>query len=282
MKKIIVTLLLLACAAMNAQDFVYDKAYFECENKWVAMPQNVADSTYTAAFLYLDREAGFSLRLQGNLRKEKNGRWRYTALDRKSATIYRIPQDFAKLALIPPDIIAAAGMAEIPDWVWDYREGEEDAAQLIQRGYHYNHAGASKFAIPLLLKAYSQEPDAGQLAFELGYAYNATHQFAEAERVLAKALKKMPQDPMLLRELGYAYAQLLKTDDAEKVYRTGISFSKVPDQQAEMAFNMMGAYFRAGNKKKFVEWSDIMKKYAEPGSIFLKYYLQMEKELDRK
>lgn len=283
MKTKVLLIALLAFISAKAQtEPLFDKDYFRCENQWVLLPKKATDTAYTTAYLYLDRDAGFSMRLQGSLYKGKSGLWKYSPYDRKSSVIFRIPQEFDRVAVMNPQTLADAGLPTAPDWIWNYREGEDDAPQLVRRGYYYNHVGASDIALPLLEKAYKEDPETEQLMFELSYAYNALDKFDDAIRVLLPAVKKAPKEPLLLRELGYAYAQQLKTTDAEAVYKKGIACSRQPDQQAEMAFNMVGAYFKTGDKKKFAEWGDIMKKYAAKDSAFLAYYTMFEKELNKK
>lgn len=279
----VLLLALFAVIAATAQtEPLFDKEYYRCENQWVLLPKKAADTAYTTAYLYLDRDAGFSLRLQGSLYKDRGGIWRYSAYDRKSATIFRIPAEFTNVAVMDLQTLAAAGLPTAPDWIWNYREGEDDAPQLVRRGYFYNHVGASDIALPLLEKAYKEDPETEQLMFELSYAYNALGKFDDAISLLLPAVKKTPKEPMLLRELGYAYAQQLKMDDAEAVYKKGIACSTKPDQQAEMAFNMVGAYFKKGNKEKFAEWGGILKKYAEKDSVFISYYMLFEEALNKK
>lgn len=282
-KKITLFVFLIVSLMLHAQDDIlkFDKDYYKCENKWIALPKKEKDSTFMYAFVYLDRSAGFTLSYEGDFLIGQEGKFKSFPKSRDSRIIYRIPDNYALLAIIPDDKIAEMGLPMQPDWLPIYREGENKTEELIRRGYHFNHVGGSDVAIPVLLKAYTKEPHAKGLEFELSYAYNATGQPEKAIEVLDKALKNDPNNFMFLRELGYAYMLLNKPEEAIRIYEKGISLSDDKFQQSEMALNAAGIYYRSKNREKFEEWAKKVKKYADKDSGYYKNILIMESNFDK-
>lgn len=247
-------------------DFVFDQEYYQCENKWVVFPKDEESNTHMTGVVYLDRGAGFTFSYEGDILQE-NGEYIFTPKSKESRIIYRIPIRYGKLARLPEAMMVKMNIPNEPEWLHIYRNGEDETEELIVRGYHFNHVGGSEFAIPILLQAYLRDPHAKNLEFELSYAYNATKQYAEAINILERALKNAPDDYMFHRELGYAFKGLGKIQEAEKIYKKGISLSTNKVQQAEMAFNMAGAYYYTKNKLKFNEWAMVVRQYAAEDSI---------------
>ena len=268
-----------ACAAKD--DLVFDKRYFECENQWIVLPKQESEQEYMVCYLYLDRSAGFTLKLQGDLTISPEGKYIFEANDESKNMIFRIPQDYVLVAILPEARRTEMNIPAQPDWVKIYREGEDDTDQLIRRGWHFNHVGASGLALSPLLKAYKRDAHAEGLEFELAYAYNAEGKFDKAIEVLNKALKKDPKNYMFFRELGYAYLHIEKVTDAEKTYKKGISLSDNRVEQSEMAFNMAGHYFKTKNKKKFDEWAAEFHKYADKDMVYYEYLEKMQEQFGK-
>ncbi|OYQ33950.1 hypothetical protein CHU92_12370 [Flavobacterium cyanobacteriorum] len=227
-------------------------------------------------FIYLDRTSGFTFSYEGKFHI-KEGKERVLVSSGLSGTTkYRLDRNTIRLQIMPESIRKILKLPVEPDWLHVYRKGEEELEALIRRGFHYNHVGGSELAIPILLKAYAKDPHAETLEFELSYAYNATEQYDKAVEVLNKAIKHDPKNFWFLRELGYAYLHLDKIDEAEKTYKKGIAMTDNTMQQAEMAFNTAGMYYRLKNRKKFDEWLAVARKYAEKDSPYYKPLEDME------
>ncbi|MEL1242655.1 hypothetical protein AAEO56_00160 [Flavobacterium sp. DGU11] len=283
MKKIV---LLLCCItalhSINAQESLlqFDKKYYECENKWVALPLTEKDTAYMIGVVYLDEQAGFTFGYEGKMTITDKYR-SHIESPRTNRMIYRIPEEYTQMAIIPDAKVQEMNLPTEPDWLPIYRKGEDEVQSQVKRGFHFNHIGGSLQAIPILLKAYAKEPHAEGLEFELAYAYNAIEQPAKAIEVLEKAIKNDPKNYMFYRELGYSYILADKFGDAEKTYKKGIAMSDNAYQQAEMAFNMAGAYYRLKDKKKFDEWVAITRKYAKEDTIYFKNLLLLESKFDK-
>lgn len=282
MKKI--TLLLLAIISFSgfAQDKTYDTEYFRCENKWVLLPNKENDTINNFGFIYLDRSAGFTYDHGGSY-YIKDGKEMIVSIQPVTNRImHRLEPNTVRMQIMPDNIREQLKLPKEPVWLSTYREGEDDTDALVKRGWHFNHVGGSDIAIPLLEKAYLREPHAEGLEFELSYAYNAAERYDEAVKVLDKAIKNDPKNFWFLRELGYSYVHVDKLDQAEKTYKKGIAMSDNKVQQAEMAFNMAGAYYRKTNRKKFDEWLKVAKQYAEKDSPYYKPLEELEATFGKK
>ena len=258
----------------------FDKMFYESEDHWVAFPPKEGENKYMYGFIYLDNTAGYTFHFGGNFSVDAKGK--FTSDEKIAATrmIRRLEPNTMKMAIIPDAKLKELELPKIPDWLEIYKS-DETAETLTRKGYHLNHIGASKSAIPVLLKAYKMSPHEKGLEFELSYAYNATGEFQKAVEVLEKALKNNANDPMFYRELGYSFINLEKLVEAEKIYKIGISILKDDSQKAEMAFNMAGVYFRSKEKGKFEIWSKEVKKFADKNSQFIHYLNQMETEMNK-
>lgn len=282
MKKITILLFLLCVLRVFASEPVFDKQYYECENKWVVLPKKAEDKSYSVGVVYLDRVAGFTFMSLGNVIVDGNGKYLFTPFDITGIIIHRLPERCVALALIPADKIADMKLDTRMEWLDIYRNGENDVDQIVKRGWHFNHVGGSEQAIPILIEGYKKQPHYDGLEFELAYAYNATGKFSEAEKVLMTALKNDPKNYMFMRELGYAYINMEKIADAEKIYNKGISLSDSEHEQSEMAFNMTGVYFTKGDEGNFKKWLKIAKKYTKPGSAYEKPLAELEAKFVKK
>lgn len=265
--------------AYSQKDGLYfDKKYYECENKWVALPQKEGENKYIYGFVYLDGTAGYTFDVQGDF-TVNGGKFSKDNKQRESSLKYRIPKRYALLAILPDSALKQMGLPKEPDWLKIYKEGEDNTDRLLRKGFLLNDVEASAEALPVLLKAYAKDPHYKGLEFELAFAYNATGQYAKAIEVLKKALSADPENYRFYKELGYAYLQMQNATEAEKIYTRGISISKDDDQSGEMAFNMAGYYYGLKDKVNFAKWAATAKKYMKDTSPFKPYLEKMETEL---
>lgn len=282
MKQYLLLLALLCGAVLTAtaqkDGLYYNKPYYQCENKWVALPQKEGEQNYLYGFLYLDGTAGYTFDYQGNF-TVANGKFIKDDKPREASMKYRIEKGWPELAILPDEKVKEMGLPSEPDWLYIYREKENDVDRLHRKGFILNDIEASAEAIPVLLKAYAKEPHYEGVEFELAFAYNATEQYSKAIEVLKKAIAYNSKNYMFYRELGYSYVHSGNVAEAEKTYSKGIAMSTDNAQSAEMAFNMAGHYYRTKDKANFAKWHNVVKKYATADSPFLTYLAQMETEL---
>lgn len=267
--------------AQEKNSLVFDKPYSRCENKWVSLPKNKDNNEYSFGFVYIDRQGGFTLNVGGHFIIEANGRYTVTPLDKETNMIYRLSGDERLLAVIPEEKVKEMKLPLVPDWLHVYTEGENEPAALFRRGFIFNDVGASDLALTPLLTLYKTEPHYKGLEFELAFAYNALAKFTDAVTILNGAISHNPNEYMFYRELGYSYTQLKKTDEAEATYTKGIAMSADKAQQAEMAFNMAGAYYRLKNKAKFNQWKKVYDTYAGTNNFMDTNIQKMDEELKK-
>lgn len=262
--------------------FTFDKKYFEAVDTWAVFPKKEKDTTYIMAFIYIDEEAGFTMKYQSNILITPEGLKNKPVLDDNTNMIARLTPNTIDVAILTPQQVTALGLPEQPDWLKIYKQDAEKVSYLKNIGYHYNHVGASKLALIPLLKAYEKEPHYNGLEFELSYAYNAIGQFEKAITVLENAIHNNPNNYYFFRELGFSYKNLNRVEDAERIYKKGISISDNDFEKSEMAVNMAQTYFQLRNKTKFDEWAKLTRKYAEKDSRYAKFIDSFESNWDKK
>ncbi|MFK7747832.1 MAG: tetratricopeptide repeat protein [Kordia sp.] len=261
--------------------FKVDKNYYEAVDKWVVYPSEKEDKTVTLGFIYIDRQAGFTLNYEYDIELTLEGLKKGSSLDNTSLKV-RLTKDFGKVAILTPQQVKELGLPEQPDWLKIYKKDAKKVSYLTKIGYHYNHVGASKFALTPLLKAYEKEPHFAGLEFELSYAYNAIGEFEKAITILEKAIHNNPNNYFFFRELGFSYKNLKRVEDAERTYKKGISMSDNDFEKSEMAVNMAQTYFELRNRKKFDEWAKLTRKFAKKGARYAKFIDYFESNWDKK
>jgi tetratricopeptide (TPR) repeat protein len=280
----LITLLYLAVLQIAAQDtkespLKFDKAFYQCENRWVVLPKKAGETKYSMGYVYIDMQAGFTLQLEGSMYINQYGNYVHLLADTNYDAKIRYQPGMSKMAILPPEALIQMDLPDTPAWMYNYISSGNTVSDLVRRGYFYNHAGASAYALNPLEQAYKMDPAAKGLAFELAYAYNSLEDYDKAEMVLRAAIERNPANFFYYRELGFSLAHNGKIAEAEEVYRKGISLSKDSQQKAEMAINMAQAYFNEGNKNKFKEWAKITKKYSSRNSELYKYIRYMESKI---
>ncbi|MEM6348205.1 MAG: hypothetical protein AAF927_30265 [Bacteroidota bacterium] len=281
MKHLIFLLFPVICFAQEKQEseLVFDKVYYECEDKWVAFPKADADTSYVLGFIYLDESAGFTFNLEKRFEILESGEYLAQEKITEASVKIRLGPQTSPLAIIEADKLSELGLPAVPEWLKFYKEIEDTVSSLVRRGYHYNHVGASSIAIPILEKAYKKEPQAEGLEFELAYAYNATEKYEMAIRVLREAIRNDDKNYFFFRELGYALIRVGQVEKAEEVYLKGIALSDDDFQKSEMAINMVQAYYQLNDYKKLKKWAKLTRKYAEKDSQYLEYLKRFEKNI---
>lgn len=252
-----------------AQNIKFETKYYDAVDKWVAFSDQ-GDSVYMFGFIYIDRQAGFTLDYESRFRINNN-RLEKLPKEFESSIKARLSKDAAKVHVLTHEEVSQLGLAIEPEWLKHYKSSKNDASYFKSIGYHYNHVGASKNAIAPLLEGYAIDPHYEGLEFELAFAYNATKKYDSAIFILNKAIVNDSLNFWFFRELGYSYKNLGNLDKAEEIYTKGIGLSDMNQQKAEMAVNMAQVYFQTRNKVKFDKWADITKQYTERGSLFEKY-----------
>nr|WP_294941888.1 tetratricopeptide repeat protein [uncultured Mucilaginibacter sp.] len=226
----------------------FDKNYTRCERRWVVLTKADTAKAYGFGFIYIDEQAGFTYDLKGNLTIDDKGVYKADTTIFKGQSIkLRIPPNWQKVALLPPDKIKALNLQEEPYWIKKFYYNYTDTVKHNYRwGWIYNDLGESAIAITYLEPAYRINKYAKGVAFELGFAYNVVNRFSDAVGVLEQAVLNKPDDSFLYKELGYAYLHLNQYEKAIDTYKRGLdnfpAKDKVSDAKGELAINMAIAY----------------------------------------
>lgn len=259
----------------------FDKKYYEAVDKWVAFTSDKDDSEISINFIYIDQQAGFTMNYECDAVITSDGLKKEKTLDNTNLKI-RLTPNTGKVAILTPAQVKELALPEQPDWLKIYKRDAEKVSYLTRMGYHYNHVGASQFALKPLLKAYEKDPHFQGLEFELSYAYNALKQYEKAIPVLKKAIENNPENYYFFRELGFSYKNLNRIEDAEAIYQRGIILSDNNFEKSEMAVNMAQTYFELRNREKFDIWAKLTREYAEKGSRYAQYIDYFESKWDKK
>lgn len=254
----------------------FDTKFYHAEDKWVVFDKKEKQNTYALGFIYLDPQAGYTFNYEGELELKNNKLKRLPRLDSTSNIKVRLDRNTFPVYLLPDDQIKEFGLPAKPEWLNAYKENSDFIENRIQRASMMNGAGASEIALPILQKAYNEDPHYPGLEFELGYAYNATGSFYKAVIILNKAIENEPSNFWYYRELGFSLKHLENLPEAEKVYRKAIELTSDKIQIAEIAINMVQSYFHNRDKVNFDIWKKIVVENAEPDSQFMAYIQYFE------
>ncbi|MFC4818392.1 tetratricopeptide repeat protein [Flavobacterium sp. GCM10023249] len=280
MKPIIQAIVLFVITSTSAQNNIleFKNKIYTCENKWITYPLKDKETSYLLGYVYIDRQAGFTFHLEKRFTISNEGKFIPEAKDNVSRIIARISNFNTVCAVIPKEKFAELGITETPDFMKSYIRSNE-AEDLVSRGLHYNHIGASFMAIPLLEKAQKINPSTKGLLFELAYAYNDSENYKKAIELLHTGITEGETNPLLYKELIYALAkegQLVEAADAFT------KMKKIKDAQylEEAAYCIMQGYYVKKDAEKFEEWAkETMSLITSTESPILKNMDLMRKEL---
>jgi tetratricopeptide (TPR) repeat protein len=250
--------------------FIFNQRYTQCERKWVVMSKPDTAKKYTFGFIYLDDHAGFTFRVKGDFRIDKNGRYIVdTSAFANTSMLYRIARNWRKVALVPPAHFAELHIKAQPDWINTYYDYTDTLAHNFHWGFIYNDLDQCDTALVYLNKVYALQPHYKGLEFELIFAHNALNDYDGAIKIITAALEADAINPLLYRELGYAYMKEKNYFKAILAYKTGINLCAVDNQmdtKAEMAINLAEVYKSSGSDDDFKTWGKLAKSWANPGT----------------
>jgi tetratricopeptide (TPR) repeat protein len=277
MNKIILILLTSISFQLQAQvEFVFDKRFVECEDKWVAFQMN-DDSTHNFGFIYIDTEAGLTLNSEGTFKQNKNGSFEINKIKETNIKI-RLEPNNVKVAIIPNHIFQALEIEETPKWLKYYKTDINTVERQYRWGFIYNGWGECKKALPFLLKARTMNPDFKGLTVEIAYSYNCLKEYSKAIEILEKEITKKPKDAYINKEFIYS---VTKTNNIEKAiaqyYKSKKEIKKNP-YNAENCFNILQFYFKKNDKKNFKKWSKELAKWPVENDQIKKHVDLMKKE----
>ena len=282
MKKLLL-LVILACSTfmMNAQVVIrpdtvlsFTHRYYQCEGKWVVLPIKKIFDKYTFGFIYLDATAGLTFEFEGEFKIDAN--FKFTKVDNGPKT-YGLKQRLGKttnvlIALLPDDKIKELGLEVYPELLATYKIADP-VLHDVAMGKTLNANNECATALPYLEKAYSINPNAPGVEFELGYTYNGLGKFKDAIRILKVAVKHHPEDISIYKELGFAETYNGDFGAALVDYKTGIGL----DEKENFGYKVEMIYYIAMIYKdnfkdpdQFRLWGVKALKMAAPESFIFK------------
>jgi tetratricopeptide (TPR) repeat protein len=255
----------------------------DCENHWVALPPTPGEGSYGYGYVYLDPEAGFTLRWGGRFTLEAHEHYRKVSerFAGQERLIIRLGGQgvAAPLPNVAPLSDAARtqlGLPEKPGWMIFYEDTSDAVTRQVNRGRAYNAIGDPERALTYLEPAYQKKAQAKGLAFELTYAYNALQRFDQAITVLTSAVQRDPRDAYVCSELGFSYLHARKSQEAIAQYLHCLAISHDANvvRKSEMAFNLAQAYAHVGDKEQCQQWRAKAQEWAPQGSPLSGYFTQ--------
>lgn len=284
MKNLLFFLLLISTVAFSQENVLkFDKKLIECENKWVLLPKKEKDSTYGLGFFYIDRTAGFSIKLDKTLIL-KNGIINSIDSTQNSSISHRVSNGQYLVEIVSNKILEKFKIDKYPRFFeksYLPDNFENDSNDLVKRGYWYNALGRSDIALPLLEKAKLINNKTENLNFELAFAYNVTKQFEKSISLLHIGIKNEKNNFLLYKELIYALVENNQIAKAEIAFSNGIKI-KEKKYADESAYNIAYGYFKLKNKPKFEEWKKLVTSYStKTDSAILKQLDLLSKELNK-
>lgn len=238
----------------------FETDYIDAVDHWVVLPQKMPEPTCLIGYIFLDEIVGFTFVFQGVLEAENQENWKLI----NNATYYIIKRSLdsstPKVHLLSDEEKEQLSLPDKPLWLKLLDERQKTAEELVLLGYHYNKVRRSDLAAPILETAFSMNPAAKNLIFELSFAYNAIGAYDKAIALLENELKKEKRNYMLYRELGYALLQLNNYAAAEKIYERGITLCENEMQKREMAIDMAQTFYELKDEERFEKWAEMLRK----------------------
>ncbi len=238
----------------------FETDYFNAVDHWVVLPQKTPDLNYLLGYVYLDEIIGFTFAYYSELSVDSFSNWKLQNNSSYFIVKRTLDSKTPPLYLLKNEQIAALHLPEKPLWLKLFDDRQKTPEELVLLGYQYNKVHQSDLALPILEKAFSQNPNAKNLIFELSFAYNSLGFYEKAIDLLKTELKQDPKNYILYRELGYAFLQLNNFEEAEKVYELGMKMCPNNNQQREMAIDMAQTFFAIKDEKRFEKWAAILRK----------------------
>lgn len=239
----------------------FETEYIDAVDHWVVLPNNnTAVNNYLLGYVYLDEIIGFSITYYGELVIDSDSNWMLRNNSQNFIFKSKLDPKTPLLYLVASDQIESLKLPEKPQWLTLYDDEVKTAEDYVLLGYHYNKVNKSNLAIPYLIKAFTINPKAKNLVFELSFAYNSIGNYENAIAILKEGLLHEATNFMLYREMGFALLQLQNYEEAENIYELGIQICESETQKREMAIDMAQTFFSLKDIDRFEKWAAFLKK----------------------
>jgi len=252
MKNFFFAIFLLLSIKSSAQ-LTFDKSMLDCENKWVAFPQD-DDGSYKYGFIYLDSRTGLTFDYGGSFRINAVGK--ILASPKEDGASMKMPLNPSKilLAIIPEADYEKFRINKIANGLNSNEIKEGSVEWFYSWGTTYNTWGDCKKALEFLEKAYKINSQYTGLDVQLAHSYNCSNQYEKAIQLLKKALTANPTDAYVNKEYIFALAANKQLDAAINNYRQSLKVCTDTTYIPETAFYILQGYFYKIDKKNFEKW----------------------------
>jgi len=146
-------------------DLKFEHGFHKCLDNWVVYPPRGKEYFY--GYVYVEPN-GFRSLHQGTF-KLKKGEIRNSPYEENLLITTEIHIDYGSgpMTIMPFELREILNLQTVPEPLEAYLNSIDSVDQLVLKGYHFNHMGLSKLAIPHLQKAYELRPESNKVVFEL-------------------------------------------------------------------------------------------------------------------
>lgn len=251
---------LLAVLSLNAQAAEWpplSQYIADCEGKWILYGDGKPENSQTLGYVYVDRQAGVTIDLQGDVRFNADGEWvrAPVPLTGKARLILRVDRNIPVACLTDAqrERIGLPVSAEFSEY---YKDDRPAGVHHTDWASFFNQIGAYERGLEHVQLARDASYDSPKLELEHGFALNALEQFDAAAAVLAAALKKYPNDVEIIAELAYANLSQERYREAIDLYRRALAkdSKNASNRRWQFAHNIANAYGKLGDEKNEAKW----------------------------
>lgn len=251
MKNLIFIIFLLISITSSAQ-LTFDKSILDCENKWVAFPED--NGLHRYGYIYLDLHTGLTFEYFGNLKIDGTGKIIAFPNEGSSTMKIRLNPIKTLIAVIPESYFEQFKITKVPDWLKNNKLEEGSVERLYSWGVIYNAWGEYQKGLDVLEKASKIDSEYKSLQLQLAYSYNRLKEYKKAIELLKKALVTHPTDAFATKEYIYALAKEQQLDEAKDAYRNSLKVSPDTTYVPENAYYILEGYFYKYDRVNFDKW----------------------------
>ena len=99
----------------------FNSNFYDCENKWVAIPKKADSDIYGIGFIYLDGLAGITIEIEGRFKIDSNQK--LVRLDngpKMSSVKHTLGKNTVQFAVLSPSQVKDLGLNQVPNWLKNY------------------------------------------------------------------------------------------------------------------------------------------------------------------
>ncbi|MDR1543709.1 MAG: hypothetical protein LBS50_04730 [Prevotellaceae bacterium] len=275
MKKFLfLTSVLFVSSQIFAQDLIFDKRFIDCEENWVAVEQNKANS-YLYGFVFIEENVGLNLCIEGNFTIDNDGVFIPQKNKSSKLNIIKLEPDDKQVALIPNSKLEELNLPILPSWITKYKK-KPTAQSLCNIAFIYNKWKSCYNALVYLKLADEKKAKFRAFFSEMAYSYNCMGAFNEAIEVAEIGAKRYPDDALICRELIFAQANAGLANDAAKSCKKALTRCTDKSYDGENCYNVLRAYYKDKDFKKFAYWLKLAKNFNKNSKKIMGFISEME------